>query len=65
MTAAEFNTLVLALWGEDWRIGLDDLLRKHGHRFTRQTFYNWQTGRHPVPNPIALILTRAAKRKTA
>ena len=64
MTSAEFNTLVLSLWGENWRRGLEDLLRKHGHRYTRQTFYNWQIGRHPVPEPVVVILGKQRRRTT-
>lgn len=62
MTATDFYTLVLALWGDDWRTGLYDLLRKHGYDFSRQTFYNWQHGKYPVPEPVALILNKEAKR---
>lgn len=65
MTSVHFNTLVLSLWGEDWQRGLDDLLRKHGHRYTRQTYYNWRKGKHPVPEPVAVVLRKQAKRKAA
>jgi hypothetical protein len=63
MTAADFNTLVVALWGDGWRLRLDDLLRKHSYRYSRQTFYNWQKGRHPIPEPIILILKKESKKK--
>jgi hypothetical protein len=65
MTAADFYKLVLALWGEDWRPELYDLLRKHGHRYSRQTFYNWQKDNHPIPEPVVVILNKEAKRKEA
>lgn len=63
MTAAEFYKLVLALWGEDWRPRLTALLAKRGHHYTRQTFWNWRTGKTPVPEPVAVILTKEANRR--
>lgn len=58
-----FMPLVIALWGDNWRDEVDDLLRKHGHRYTRQTFYNWQHEKYPVPRPVQIILIKEAKRK--
>jgi hypothetical protein len=34
MTPADFYKLVLALWGEDWRSELREILAKHGHAYT-------------------------------
>lgn len=64
MKAPEFNELVNALWQDDWRLKIDDLLRKHGYRYSRQTFYEWQKGNRDVPEPVALILWRVRRRKT-
>lgn len=64
MTAAEFYKLVLALWGEDWRPELTALLARHGHSYSRQSFWNWRKARSPVPDPVAFILREEAERQS-
>lgn len=61
MTSAEFYKLVLALWGEDWRPELNALLSRHGHSYSRQSFWNWRKGHSPVPEPVAFILREASR----
>lgn len=56
MSSTEFYKLVLALWGEDWRPRLLALLAEHGHSYTRQSLWNWQKGKSPVPEPVAVII---------
>ena len=57
MTPAAFLTIVLALWGDRWQQPCLQLLTAHGHRYTRQTLWNWKTGNSPVPEHVELILT--------
>lgn len=63
MLAPEFYSLVLALWGEDWRPRLKALLAEHGHHYTRQTFWNWKAGKTPVPGPVAVLVTTEARKQ--
>jgi len=37
------------------------LLAEHGHHPTRQTLWNWKTGKSPVPELIEPILERERK----
>jgi hypothetical protein len=48
MTAAAFLKLVVAL------------LAEHSHHSTRQTLWNWKTGKTPVPEFVEVILERDA-----
>ncbi|MFO0892066.1 MAG: hypothetical protein U0790_23380 [Isosphaeraceae bacterium] len=61
MTAAFLLRTVLMLWGDHWQQPCLALLAKHGHRYTRQTLWNWKTGKTPVPEFIEVILTGEAK----
>jgi hypothetical protein len=63
MTSDIFYKLVLALWGEDWRPRLLAFLAEHGHSYKRQSLWNWQNGKSPVPKPVAVILDAEAKRQ--
>lgn len=68
MTPARFLRIVLHLFGDHWQKPLAALLASHGHRYSRQTLYNWKTGKHPVPEPVAVILEaemKASRRKPA
>ena len=66
MTHAVFLRAVLALWGDHWQQPLDDLLKQHGHTYSRQQLRNWKNGDRRVPEQIELILTNERKaRKSA
>jgi hypothetical protein len=56
MTSAAFLKLVVALWGNHWQQPYLRLLGEHGHRYTRQTLWNWKTGKTPVPEHVEVIL---------
>jgi hypothetical protein len=56
MTFAAFFRMVLALWGDRWQQPCLELLAQHGHRYTRQTLWNWKTENRPVPEHFKLIL---------
>jgi hypothetical protein len=63
MTPAHFLRIVLLLWGDHWQKPCLALLAKHGHRYTRQTLWNWKTGNSPVPEHVELLLEQARKAK--
>ena len=56
MKDAAFLKLVVALWGDHWQQPCRELLARHGHRPTRQTLWNWKTGRTSVPEHVEIIL---------
>lgn len=56
MTAPDFYTTVLTRWGESWRPELRKLLAAHGHHYSRQAIYNWQSGKTAVPDFVGVIL---------
>lgn len=65
MTAADFYTAVLTLWGESWRPELDRFLREHGLSYSRQSFWHWRKGVYPVPALVAdLIHAESAGRRS-
>ena len=61
MKHLEFSKLVVALWGDHWQQPCLELLAQHGHRYTRQTLWNWKTGKSPVPEHVELILKEEQK----
>jgi hypothetical protein len=63
MTPARFLRIVLLLYGDHWQKPLSALLASHGYRYTRQTLWNWKTGKSPVPEPVAVILEAERKRR--
>jgi hypothetical protein len=66
MTPAAFLRTVLALWGDHWQKPCLELLAQHGHHLTRQTLWNWKTGKSPVPEYIEKILLEEKRaRKSA
>jgi hypothetical protein len=61
-----FCKLMVALWGDHWIQPCQALLAKHGHHPTRQTLWNWKTGKTPVPEYVEVILISERKaRKSA
>jgi hypothetical protein len=66
MTPASFLRTVLFLWGDHWQQPCLQLLAKHGHHLTRQTLWNWKTGKTTVPEYVDVILAKERKaRKSA
>jgi hypothetical protein len=66
MTPAAFLRTVLPLWGDHWQQPCLALLAQHGHHPTRQTLWNWKTGKTPVPEHVEVILVTERKaRKSA
>jgi hypothetical protein len=63
MKTAQFNRLVVALWGDHWQPPCLAFLAQHGHVFTRQTLWNWKKGRTQVPDDIAALFRAARDNK--
>jgi hypothetical protein len=63
MTTAQFYKLALSLWGEKWRPELIALLAAHGLSYTRQSLWNWQTAKRPVPLEVSEILKAEDNRR--
>lgn len=65
MTSSPFLRTILLLYGDHWQKPLRALLASHGHRYSRQTLYNWKTGKHAVPKHVAELLESQRKAKTS
>jgi hypothetical protein len=57
-----FHRIVRSLWGDKWRAELPKLLKKHGHQYSRQTLWNWDTGQTKAPESVIVILESTRKR---
>lgn len=59
-----FIRTVLLLWGDHWQKPCLAFLAKHGHHYTRQTLWNWKTGKRRVPEHVEELLENERKAKT-
>jgi hypothetical protein len=65
MTPAAFLRTAFLLWGDHWQQPCLALLAEHGHHLTRQTLYNWKTGKTLVPEYVEVILAGERKARKA
>lgn len=61
MTPSRFLHTVMLLFGDHWQKPLAELLARHGHHYTRQSFWNWKTGKRRVPEAVKEVLKNERK----